>query len=179
MEDWFVSVRSEFLRPKTAPVVANENKGVQGKEEAKTKETEAFAANIEENLRQEGSGKLEEDAGRGEGEGEGVKGTKRKVDLTGTTKLSLKKRHQKTHIEKGKRLCTFILKGESCPYADNCQYSHDIIQYLAEKEPDLDCVCYSFLKYGYCNSGFACRYGDCHIDRLKGENIRKVNETLP
>jgi hypothetical protein len=57
--------------------------------------------------------------------------------VEGTAKLSLKKRHQKLHPDKGKRLCTFALRGDNCPYADQCQYSHDVFDYLSQKEPDI------------------------------------------
>jgi hypothetical protein len=61
----------------------------------------------------------------------------KRKQVEGPTKLSLKKRHQKLHPDKGKRLCTFALRGDNCPYSNQCQYSHDVFDYLSQKEPDI------------------------------------------
>jgi tRNA-dihydrouridine synthase 3 len=91
-------------------------------------------------------------------------------------KLTLKNRHQKTHPEKESRICTFIMKGEPCPYVGSCKYSHDISEYLSTKAPDLGAVCHNFNTYGYCMSGLTCRFGDCHIDREKAVSLIRKEE---
>jgi tRNA-dihydrouridine synthase 3 len=51
--------------------------------------------------------------------------------------------------------------------------SHDIIKYLEAKPPDLGPRCHEYDTYGYCRTGFMCRFGDCHIDRVNGINIHR------
>lgn len=51
--------------------------------------------------------------------------------------------------------------------------SHDIIKYLQGKPPDLGPRCHEYDTYGYCRTGFMCRYGDCHIDRVNGINLTR------
>eukprot|EP00981_Chlorochromonas_danica_P006375 scaffold1365_cov163-Ochromonas_danica.AAC.65 len=102
---------------------------------------------------------------------------KRKHDVKeGKEKVSLKKRHQKTHPEKEDRLCSFVLRGESCPYTDHCQYSHDIFAYLSKKPADLGPVCLIFEKFGYCPSGITCRFAASHIDPSTGRNLSRPAE---
>ena len=36
----------------------------------------------------------------------------------------------------------------------------------SSSEPDLGNRCVLFEKYGHCNYGFNCRFGESHIDRL-------------
>jgi tRNA-dihydrouridine synthase 3 len=51
--------------------------------------------------------------------------------------------------------------------------SHDIIKYLETKPPDLGPRCHEYDTYGYCRTGFMCRFGDCHIDRVNGINLHR------
>ena len=48
--------------------------------------------------------------------------------------------------------------------------------YLERKEPDIAADCPEYSKYGFCTSGFQCRMGDCHIDRVKLVNKRRLPE---
>jgi tRNA-dihydrouridine synthase 3 len=162
ISELFVAVKSEFLVPRTqkqvdkAKVVSSDEPNVEG-EEKKRKAVD------------------------GDGKGE---------------KVSLKKRHKETHPSKQDRLCSFIGRGraclnlfscfylsdcclhlgEICPYEGSCTYSHDVFDYLTRKEPDIGPICYQYLKYGYCPSGLMCRFGDSHIDRASGKNLRHGEE---
>lgn len=60
--------------------------------------------------------------------------------------------------------------------------SHDIAAYLATKEPDITTMlvsedggaqCPEYAAFGFCASGFQCRLGDCHIDRVNLVNKRR------
>lgn len=108
------------------------------------------------------------------GEEENTTGKKRKANEA-KEKLSLKKRHQKTHPDKEDRLCGFITRGESCPYP-NCQYSHDVIGYLAKKPADIGPSCVNYEQFGFCSSGVTCRFGDSHINRETGANLSRPVE---
>jgi hypothetical protein len=80
---------------------------------------------------------MEKDLAIPSGDPENVENLDRKRKANDHQKLSLKKRHQKSHPDKSKRLCTFVMRGEDCPYKTECQYSHDLKQFLVEKEPDI------------------------------------------
>jgi hypothetical protein len=87
--------------------------------------------------------------------------------------MSSKKRHQESHPDKTDRLCSFIAKGEDCPFKEDCKYKHDALDYLASKPADLGPVCYQFINFGLCSNGIMCRFGDCHIDRATGMSFKR------
>ncbi len=114
--------------------------------------------------------------GEGEGEDKQELGQKRKSDDVTPApgkgpKLSLKKRHQETHPNKEDRLCSFVGRGDICPYEGKCQYSHNVFDYLLRKPADLGPECYQFKTFGFCPNGFMCRFGDSHIDKTNGINL--------
>ena len=74
------------------------------------------------------------------------------------------------------RLCHTVEKGIPCAQGDACQYSHDALEFLANKPADLGNSCYQFETFGYCPNGLMCRFGDCHIDRATGKNISRPEE---
>ena len=75
------------------------------------------------------------------------------------------------------RMCRVTLEGGECPHAGNCKYSHDIAEFLRQRPDDLGPRCYQFDTFGKCDSGVACRFGSCHIDKLTGKNVaRRVEE---
>lgn len=86
-------------------------------------------------------------------------------------KLSLKNRHNHAHQKKEDRLCGAMARGEECPFGTSCHYLHDLRQYLDQKPPDISPVCYQFITFGNCPNGFACRFGNAHIDR---ENLKLI-----
>ena len=46
---------------------------------------------------------------------------------------TLKKRHFESYPAKENRLCSFVIKEDTCPYGSSCQYSHDPFEYLSTK----------------------------------------------
>ena len=88
-------------------------------------------------------------------------------------KATLKNRHQNSHPEKEDRMCSFIIRGEDCPYKGSCQYNHDIFGFLSKKEPDLADRCHVFDTFGYCPNGISCRFGKSHLDPETGANVRR------
>jgi tRNA-dihydrouridine synthase 3 len=99
-----------------------------------------------------------------------------KDDKSNHQKLSLKKRHQDSHPDQKARLCGFVSRNENCPHGDTCRYIHDLEEYLQKKQPDISMECFMYLTYGYCPSGFMCRFGDSHIDRLHKINKKRSEE---
>lgn len=84
------------------------------------------------------------------------------------------KRPRENRPPPSERLCSFTSKGVACPFInDNCQYSHDPIDYLKSKPADLGPICHQFETFGFCDSGLMCRFGDSHIDRSVGRNITR------
>lgn len=115
----------------------------------------------------------------GEG-GDGAILTKRKPDSRDERednhkKVALKNRHQHAHPEKEDRLCGNVVKGVKCMFTD-CKYSHDILAYLANKEPDLGPVCHQFETFGFCSNGVMCRFGSSHIDAATGASLTRSEE---
>jgi len=47
---------------------------------------------------------------------------------------------------------------------------------LSTKKPDLGERCYQYDTFGYCTNGITCRFGDSHIDRATGTNIKRSAE---
>lgn len=92
-------------------------------------------------------------------------------------KVALKNRHQSAHPDNVDRLCSFSMKGAVCPFKSDCKYSHDVLEYLSRKEPDLGPVCYQYETFGLCSNGVMCRFGSAHIDAVTGLNkTRPVEE---
>lgn len=112
----------------------------------------------------------------GQGEGDHVGKKRRSDDDKPKEKVTLKKRHQSTHPDKEDRLCSFVVRGEICPYSGECQYSHDVFAFLSKKPVDLEGPCIAFEKYGFCSNGLMCRFGGCHIDSATGVNMRRPAE---
>jgi len=115
----------------------------------------------------------------GEG-GDGAVLAKRKPDSRDERednhkKVALKNRHQHAHPEKEDRLCGNVVKGVKCMFTD-CKYSHDILAYLANKEPDLGPLCHQFETFGFCSNGVMCRFGSNHIDAATGESLKRSEE---
>lgn len=86
------------------------------------------------------------------------------------------KRNRGNFPSKEERLCSFISRGLTCSFEDNCQYSHDPVAYLSSKPADLGRICYQFETFGLCSNGLMCRYGDSHIDRESGKNLQRSDE---
>lgn len=51
--------------------------------------------------------------------------------------------------------------------------SHDVLKFLESKPPDIGPECHEYQTYGYCRTGLMCRFGDSHIDRITGVNLKR------
>ncbi|PIA13324.1 FMN-linked oxidoreductase [Coemansia reversa NRRL 1564] len=60
------------------------------------------------------------------------------------------------------RLCPRISIGIECPFGDECKFSHDIENFLANKGPDLGRRCPVFEAFGSCEYGLRCRFAQAH-----------------
>ncbi|CAG0922968.1 unnamed protein product [Notodromas monacha] len=62
-----------------------------------------------------------------------------------------------------------------CRYT-GCAFLHDVKKYMDMKPSDIDDRCHVFYERGFCPSGLACRYGQCHIRETDGKNL--INKDL-
>lgn len=72
------------------------------------------------------------------------------------------------HIKREQELCNSLVllaDGEEIPKCNrnNCQFLHDIQEYLKNKPKDIGDVCYNYQISGKCSRGLACRFGNAHI----------------
>lgn len=79
-----------------------------------------------------------------------------------------KSRGPTCHIKKDQELCNSLIlvaEGEEIPKCNksNCQFLHDIQEYLKTKPKDIGDVCYNYQISGKCSRGLACRFGNGHI----------------
>lgn len=77
-------------------------------------------------------------------------------------------------------LCKSLINltvNDEIPQCDrkNCQFLHDIDEYLKTKPKDIGESCYNYRTFGRCNRGLTCRFGSEHITE-NGRN--KVNNTI-
>lgn len=84
-----------------------------------------------------------------------------------------------------KRICPSLVdvgEGEeasTCPYAPDCRYRHDIVEYMKERVPDiLPGGCYNYQTSGRCSRGISCLFGDEHITP-EGKNTKNPTPTCP
>ena len=71
------------------------------------------------------------------------------------------------------KLCVGIARDGSCPFGNDCRFSHDVLKYLEKKLPDIGETCVQYQEYGFCNFGLMCRYGKSHIDYTSGKNLSR------
>ena len=74
-----------------------------------------------------------------------------------------KQRPGKQRINQKDRLCPAIKEDRECKFGENCKFNHNIENFMANKPPDLDGMCYVFEKFGFCKFGLTCRFAKCHI----------------
>ncbi|KAF7728017.1 tRNA-dihydrouridine(47) synthase [NAD(P)(+)]-like protein [Apophysomyces ossiformis] len=65
------------------------------------------------------------------------------------------------------QICPNTARGDDCPFAERCRYSHDLEAYLATKPPDLGNKCIQFDLFGVCRRGYKCRFLNAHMDENK------------
>lgn len=157
MDSHYVHVKTEYLiktERKEKSVVKENVEDVKPSAEPDATETKETKASVE-------------------GEASGSK--KRSNDNytnNGKSQISSKKRHQETHPDKDDRLCTFVAKGEPCPFGE-CKYNHNVKEFLSKKPSDLGPVCYQYQTFGYCQNGVMCRFGSSHIDFENGKSLKR------
>lgn len=91
------------------------------------------------------------------------------------------KRERIQEKQSTRNLCPMVAKtgkAESCPYNDNCRFSHDIEAFKAQKPADLEGICPFEGDEGPCPYGVACRFLSTHkTDVATGTtNVRKNTE---
>jgi tRNA-dihydrouridine synthase 3 len=106
---------------------------------------------------------------------EQVEGKKKDERGKGGGKMN-KKRPRESRPDAADRLCSFVARGDICPWGASCQYTHDPLEYLSRKPADIGPVCYQFSKFGRCSNGIMCRFGSQHIDFATGQNITRALE---
>ncbi|XP_044266285.1 tRNA-dihydrouridine(47) synthase [NAD(P)(+)]-like [Tribolium madens] len=80
-------------------------------------------------------------------------------------------------------LCNTLINlnlGEEAPKCErkNCQFLHDINEYLRIKPKDIGEICYNYETFGKCGRGLACRFGSSHITQGRNKiNSEKLVET--
>ncbi|XP_018577352.1 tRNA-dihydrouridine(47) synthase [NAD(P)(+)]-like [Anoplophora glabripennis] len=89
-----------------------------------------------------------------------------------------KSRGPTCYIKREQELCNslvLVAEGEEIPKCNknNCQFLHDIQEYLKNKPKDIGDICYNYQISGKCSRGLACRFGNEHITP-EGKN--KINE---
>lgn len=87
-----------------------------------------------------------------------------------------KKRPRDNRVSQKDRMCSSVKNGSKCQFGDTCPYSHDPLEFLAKKGPDIGNVCYQYEQLGWCQNGVSCRFGACHIDKATGDNLTRSIE---
>ena len=93
-----------------------------------------------------------------------------------------KKRPRDPRTPNSEKVCLSVLRGDKCPYGDTCKFSHDLQEYLKTRPEDLTFLedgCPNFRETGFCLFGAMCRFGNSHIIKATGENIRKEDVVAP
>jgi len=92
------------------------------------------------------------------------------VSSSSDTKTRFKKRPRDEDRPISERMCVGTVVGSGCPFGPSCRYAHDMVAFMAEREPDLGPRCVNYDLYGVCRMGALCRFGSCHIDSVTGAN---------
>lgn len=78
---------------------------------------------------------------------------------------------------KADQLCFKFASAASCELGTNCNFSHDLKNYLTTRLPDLGSVCPNIEKFGVCSYGLNCRFGLSHTNE-EGVNVNSVGEVV-
>ncbi|KAL0334628.1 UNVERIFIED_CONTAM: tRNA-dihydrouridine(47) synthase [NAD(P)(+)]-like [Sesamum radiatum] len=87
------------------------------------------------------------------------------------------KRERRQEQKSALHICPEVAKSgkvSSCPYGDNCRFSHDLEAFKAQKPDDLDGMCPFLSTKGPCPYGLACRFAGTHKD----DDGEAANETI-
>ena len=97
----------------------------------------------------------------GERESSAPKREKRKKKERGQNKKRPRTVPKQTPNE---RLCPSLSRGtNSCANQKDCQFLHDVDEYLRKKQDDIGECCVNFQLNGRCKFGLECRFAKCHI----------------
>ncbi|EPS65108.1 hypothetical protein M569_09667 [Genlisea aurea] len=93
-------------------------------------------------------------------------------DVTGSTSILTEKkskrqlkRERRQELKSSSHLCPEVAKTgdfSSCPYGENCRFSHDVDAFNAQKPQDLDGVCPFLNEERPCPYGLSCRFSGTH-----------------
>lgn len=75
--------------------------------------------------------------------------------------------------EGGKRMCIKFCKEGVCCHGDGCSFSHDLEEFLQNREVDIGETCYNFETFGKCDFGILCRFGSSHLREQKYNIVRE------
>lgn len=78
------------------------------------------------------------------------------------------------HIIPTDNVCQNIVESGKCSFGEKCKYSHDIVEFLKNKGPDIGESCNAFELTGFCRFGIKCRYASKHLSEDGTKSI--VNE---
>lgn len=93
-----------------------------------------------------------------------------------------KKRPRDSRIESADKVCQAILRGDTCPFGQDCRFSHDLKAYLECRPPGITQVeggCPVYRLRGYCPFGAMCRLAESHINMATGQNLRMDPPPIP
>jgi tRNA-dihydrouridine synthase 3 len=62
------------------------------------------------------------------------------------------------------KYCNLALRGNTCPYGNQCMFSHDMKSYLLSRPDDIPGPCPIFTMTEKCPMGYACRWVGSHLD---------------
>jgi tRNA-dihydrouridine synthase 3 len=124
-----------------------------------------------------------EAANGADGNAESDVGDKRELEdsseATPFSKRAQRNQRANSRPQREDRLCSSTQLGQTCTY-EACHFSHDVNRLLASKEPDLPGRCHPFDIFGYCPSGFTCRFGGNHIqtpDLIPASDLKSSEES--
>ncbi|KAJ1563211.1 tRNA-dihydrouridine(47) synthase [NAD(P)(+)]-like protein [Cladochytrium tenue] len=72
------------------------------------------------------------------------------------------------------RLCRSFIEEGSCKFAEKCQFSHNIQEYIDSKGPDIGSECVTFRSLGKCKFGIRCRFAGDHTIKADDGTYKDV-----
>ncbi|KAL3613978.1 hypothetical protein CASFOL_042052 [Castilleja foliolosa] len=113
---------------------------------------------------------------------------KPEIDVVSAPMLKEKKSRRQLKRERHQEqksalhICPGVAKSgkvSSCPYNENCRYSHDLEAFKAQKPADLDGICPFTGSEGPCPYGLACRFAGTHkIDNSEAANVANGEDNI-
>lgn len=89
------------------------------------------------------------------------------------------KRERRQEQKSAIHICPELAKTgdvNSCPYKNNCRFSHDLEGFKAQKPADLEGNCPFMNTEGPCPYGLSCRFLGTHKDGVSGESLNGVKK---